>query len=185
MLGHSFYYLNGSEREAVVHVTGSGDDCFKWSVLAGMNPTGKLARAYVKPNRMTTYEEHVSKYDFSSLRFPVPLSAIGSLAKANNLSIDVYGVENDEKMIYPLRVSQTVVSDRHVDLLMYECNGIQLYTTIRKFSQLVRSQLSNHKYLTYFCKKCIHCYPTQKLLDAHSEDSWHVQRTKVPKNPRC
>ena len=50
---------------------------------------------------MSTYEEHVNKYDFSSLRLPVPLSSIGSFATANNLSIIVYGVENDEKVIYP------------------------------------------------------------------------------------
>ena len=45
--------------------------------------------------------------------------------------MNVYGVENDEKVIYPLRVSQTVVPDRHVDLLLYECNSIQHYTAIK------------------------------------------------------
>ena len=59
------------------------------------------------------------------------LSPIGSFAKASNLSMNVYGLENDEKVIYPLRVSQTVVPDRHVDLLLYECNSIQHYTTIK------------------------------------------------------
>ena len=150
------------EKKAVVNVTGTGDDCLKWAVLAGMHPIGKLARAPVKLNRMSTYEEHVSKYDFSFLSFPVPLSSIGSFAKANNLSINVYVVENDEKVIYPLRVSQTVVSDRHVDLLLYECNGIQHYTTIRNF-QLVSSQLSNHKCAIYFCRGLMSCKENQVL----------------------
>ena len=110
-----------------------------------MHPVGKHGNT----NRMSRYEEHVKKYDFSSLRFPVPLSSIGSFATTNNLSINVYDVENDQKVIYPLRISQTVVPDRHVDLLLYECNGIQHYTTIRNFSRLVRSQWSNHKCATY------------------------------------
>ena len=63
-----------------------------------MHPVGKHGK---NPNRMSAYEEHANKYDFSPLRFPVPLSSIGSFAKANNLSTNVYGVENDKKVIYP------------------------------------------------------------------------------------
>ena len=81
---------------------------------------------------MNGHEEHVGKYDVSSLRIPVP--SIGSFPTRNDLSINVYGVENDEKVIYPLRVSQTVVPDRHVDLLLYKCGGIQHYTAISNFS---------------------------------------------------
>ena len=33
------------------------------------------------------------------------------------MSIDVYGVDDDNKVIYPLCVSPTLVPDRHVDLL--------------------------------------------------------------------
>ena len=125
------------------------------------------------------------KYDFSSLRYPVSLSSIGSFDTTNNLSINVYGVENDEKVIYSLRISQTVVAGRHVDLLLYECNSIQHYTTIKNVSRLVRSQLSNHKYATYCCKKCLHGYSIEKLLMAHAKDCCHAQRTKFPKDPRC
>ena len=75
--------------------------------------------------------EHVDKYDFSSLRFPVPLSPIGSFAAANNLSINVYGIEDGKKVTYPHRVSQAVVSGRNVDLLLIECNDVQHYATIK------------------------------------------------------
>ena len=71
------------------------------------------------------------------LRFPVPLSSVRSFAIMNNMSISVHGVDDDKKVIYPLRVSSTLVLDGHGDLLLIECNGIQHYTTIRKFSRLV------------------------------------------------
>ena len=121
-----------------------------------MHPVGRLEHS----DPMSKYEEHLNKFDFSSLRFPVPLSSVSSFATKNNLSINVYGVENDEKVSYPLRVSQTVVPVRHVDLLLYECNIVQQYTTIRNFSRLVNSQLSNHEHATYCCKKCLHGYKT-------------------------
>ena len=110
---------------------------------------------------MSKYVDHVNKYGFSSLRFPAPLSSIGSFATANNLSINVYGIEDTKKVIYPLRVSQAVVSGRHVDLLLYERNSMQ-HTTIKNFSRLVSGQLSKHNCATYCCQQCLHAYSTQE-----------------------
>ena len=67
-------------------------------MIAGMHPVD------VNGERMSQYTEHVDKYDLSSLHFPVLLSSVGSFATANNMSINVYGVDDDTKVIYPLRV---------------------------------------------------------------------------------
>ena len=111
-------------------------------------------------DRMSQYTEHESKYDFSSLHFPVPFSSVGSFATTNNMSINVYGVDDDKKVIHPLRVSSTLVPDRHVDLLLLERNGIQHYSTIRNFSRLVSRQMSNHGHTVYCCKQFLHAYST-------------------------
>ena len=137
------------------------------------------------PHRMNQYVEHISEYDFSSLHFPVPLSSVGFFTSANNMSINVYGVDDDKKVIYPLRVSFTLVSDRHVYLLLFEHNGIQHYITIRNISSLVGSQISYHEHVVFFCKQCLHAYSTQELLDAHAIDCCHAQRTKFPEDPIC
>ena len=76
--------------------------------------------------------------------FPVHLQAIGPFAMRNNMSINVYGVDDDKEVIYPLRVSSTLVPDRHVDLLLFEHDGVQHYTTIRNISRLIGRQLRNH-----------------------------------------
>ena len=166
---HLFHYLIVFKQRAVVNAIGTGDDCFKWAGLAGMHHVAAHGE------RMDKYVEHVNKYDFSSLRFPVPPSSIASFAKANNLSINLYGIEDDKNVIYPICVSQAIVSDRHVDLLLYKCNGIQHYTTIKNFSKLVSSQLSNHNVTTYCCKKYLHGYTTKELVDAHAEGCCHAQ----------
>ena len=125
-------------RRAPINVTGTGEECFQWAILAGMHPV------YVNPHRRAMYAEHIAKYDFSSLSFPVPLQAVGSFALGNNISINVYGVDYDNEVIYPLCNPSILVPDRHVDLLLFEHDGVHHYTTIRDFSRLVGRQLSNH-----------------------------------------
>ena len=64
---------------------------------------------------------------WGSTIFPVPLSSVSSFATTNNMSINVYGVDDDKKVNYPLGVSSTFVPDRHVELLLFERNGTQHY----------------------------------------------------------
>ena len=154
-------------RRAVVNIRGTGNDCFKWAVLAGMHTVD------ANGDRMSQYTEHESKYDFSSVHFPVPFSSVGSFARTNNMSINVYGVDDDKKVIYSLRISSTLVPDRHVDLPLFERNGIQHYTT-----RLVCSQMSYHGHNVYCCKQCLHAYSTQELLDGHAT-------VCCPDDPRC
>ena len=119
------------------------------------------------------------------LHLHIPLSSVGSFATTNNMSINVYGVNDDKNVIYPLRVSSTLVLNRHVYLLLFERNGKQHNTTIRNFSRLLSSQMSNHEHVIYCCKLCLHAYKTQELLDAHATDCCYGQRTKFPDAQRC
>ena len=81
------------DKKATTHTIGTGDDCFKWAVRAGVHHT-----TADNPNRMVNYVEHACGYDFSSLCFPVSLSSIAPFAAKNNLSINVYGVEDERKL---------------------------------------------------------------------------------------
>ena len=74
------------DKNAVTNIIGTGNDCFKWAGLAGMHPTTSD-----HPNRMVNYVEYACEYDFSPLCFPVP----ASFATKNNLSINVYGMEDE------------------------------------------------------------------------------------------
>ena len=165
------------DEKATTNIIGTGDDCFKWTVLAGMHPT-----TADNPNRMVNYVEHACGYDFSSLCFPVSLSSIAPFAIKNNLSINVYGVEDEKKVIFPLCVTDSDVPGRHVDLLLHGCNGDHHYSAIKNFSRLISRQLSNHGHAIYCCKKCLHAYSTKELL---AVDYCHVQRTKFPLDPKC
>ena len=57
--------------------------------------------------------------------------------------------------------------------------------TIRHFSRLVGRQLNNHGHTVHCCRRCLHTYSSQELLDARTLDCCHAQTTKFPKEPRC
>ena len=160
-------------RRAVVNVADTGG--FKWAILAGMHPVD------VHAGRRGKYVEHMI---FSFVLFR-PLQAVGCFSLRNNMSINVYGVDDDNEVIYPLRVSSTLVPDRHVDLLLFERDGVHHYISIRNFSRMVGKQLSNHGHTVHCCRRCLHAYSSQELLDAHALDCCHVQRIKFPMDPRC
>ena len=143
------------DKHTVTNIVGTGDDCFKSAVLAGLHPVAD------NPRKMENYIDHASNYDFSTLTFPVPLSAVAPFAAKNKISIgDV------QKVIYPLRVSDAVIPGKHVDLLLHEMGKIQHYSTIKDFSRLISGQLSSHG-AVYCCKKCLHAYPSPELLVKH------------------
>ena len=102
------------DKRAVTNVVGTGDDCFKWAVLAGLHP------ATDHPERMENYLPYVNLYDFSNLNYPVPLSSITPFAAKNGISINVYAVEDGKRFVFPLCVT---------DLLMHESHEIQQYST--------------------------------------------------------
>ena len=80
------------DKRAVTNIIGMGDDCFKWAVLAELHLVDTNC-----PNCMENYIAHASKYDFSLLTFPVPLSSVASFAVKNDISINVYGIEDGQR----------------------------------------------------------------------------------------
>ena len=114
---HSFHYLGQIQARRVgFNAAGTGDDCFK------VGHTSWHASCRCAQGK---YVEHIGKYDFFS--FVLSVQAIGCFALRNNMSINVYGVDDDNKMIYPIHVSSTLMPDRHVDLLLFECDGVHHY----------------------------------------------------------
>ena len=166
-------------KRAVTNIVGTGNDCFKWEVLAGLHP------ATVQPHRMENYLPYIDLYDFSSLSFPVPLSAVTPFAIKNGILINVYAVEDGKRVIFPLCVTDALLEGKRVDLLMHEVNEIQHYSTICNFSRLISGQLGNHQHGIYCCKICLHVCSCDDVLKRHTERCKHVQLSKFPKDPNC
>ena len=168
------------DKRAVINTIGTGNDCFKWAVLAGLHPA-----SCDRPNRMENYLPFVETYDFSSLTFPVPLSSIAPFAARNGISINVYAVEDVKHVVFPLCATSGVVTGKHVDLLLHEMGDIQHYSTIVNFSRLISGQINSHDGAVCCCKKCLRAYSSPELLETHSLRCSHLQLSKFPKDSRC
>ena len=65
----------------------------------------------VNADRRVKYAEHMGRYEFSSLSFFVPLQAVGPFSLRNKMSNYLYGMDDDNKVIYPIRVLSTLVPE--------------------------------------------------------------------------
>ena len=152
-------------KGAVVNIKNIRQDCFMWAFLAVMHP--------ISNNRNNTYSNtaYDELYDFSSLKYPVPLKDIATFANRNNVSINVYGCTNykdrsnenieptnSRNSIHPLKVCSKVIEGRHVNLLLTEKDGQQHYSNIKSFSRLLHSPVSQHQHRCYFCDACAWFY---------------------------
>ena len=57
------------------------------------------------------------------MNFPLSFPAPGCFALTNNMSIDVYGVDDDIEVIYPLGVSC------QIDMWIFYCSNVMVYST--------------------------------------------------------
>lgn len=180
-------------KKACVNPQNKDQECFKWAILASLHVPDK------DKERISKYRPYVDQYDWSMLNFPVdPLSIkIIDFEHKNNLSINIYAYDDEEKDVYPKRISKNQGFDcRHVTLLMIEkpeedtCidevkklfaeYGSKLhrkqltsceshYVSIQNMSALLASQYSKHNGKKHFCPVCLHGFTTAELLESHSK----------------
>ena len=177
-------------KRAVVNVRNEDSYCFKWSVLAALHePTNEKNK-----NFTSSYTKYEQEYVYDGLKFPVSLNQIKIFENKNNVSINVYGVEDSKEggdgCIYPLKVVQCE-KEKHANLLLTEQNGQMHYSTISHFSRLVGSQYSKNGHTHEYCYSCLHGFKRKthekerkdcKLLNRHQKycKTLKPQRTVLP-----
>ena len=92
-----------------VNVKTDDNQLFKWAVLAALHP---MHNGY----RLTPYKIFENEFDFRRIEFPVRLSQIPQFEKQNDISIDVYSLQ-DYKSLSVLH--KTIkINQNHVDLFL-------------------------------------------------------------------
>ena len=167
------------DKKATINVKNTGNDCFQWAILAGMHHRN-VARN--NKTQRAQYRPFIGEYNLNGIEFPVPLADVKKFGVQNNMSINVFGVDSEEQVFYPLHVESTVIPDRHVDLLLYDNGGVNHWVTISNFNKLLGGQISNHQHRVFCCPQCLHAFSRADLLELHRKDCCHVQRTVIPEN---
>ena len=84
----------------------------------------------------------------------------------NNISSNVFGFEN--KLVFPIYVSNKGYSDS-IDLLLLSEDNKSHYVYIKDFNRFMFYKTKN-KNKKWFCKSCLQCFSSEKVLIGHKGD---------------
>jgi len=137
-------------KRAVINVKSTDNACFAWSMVAALYP------AEGHSERMSSYPHYTTVLTFDDIEFPMTLKNIGKFERLNNVSINVYGIE--EQKILPLRLTDNK-REKHVNLLYVQDpqdDNIGHFTLIKNLSRLVSSQLNERNGKKYICDRYVY-----------------------------
>ena len=86
-------------KKAIINIKNKDDMCFKWSILAKLHPVD------VHPERVSHYKKFSDELNFENIENPVSLEDIHKFEKLNNISVNVFGYNNEE--VYPLYITKS------------------------------------------------------------------------------
>lgn len=143
--------------KAIVNMQNDDEKSFLWCILAALHPKGK------NPQRIQQYYPYENDLNLNGITFPTPISKIQKFEKQNNISINVFGYEND---FFPLYISELESANANIDLLYVEQDGNSHYCLIKDLNRVLGST-NRAKRKHYFCRRCLHGFIREDLLKDH------------------
>lgn len=152
-------------KKACINVKNADDASFAWAVTSALHP------AYKNADRVTSYRHYSNVLKLDDIQFPVTFKQIPKFEQLNNISINVYILEGNEK----LEVIPAYLTDNncqiHINLLLLtqnDCNTIKChYIWIKNLSRLLSAQLSKHNGQLFFCDSCLNYFRCKNKCDEH------------------
>ena len=148
------------KKKAVLNIQNNDQKCFIWSILGSLHPVAGRDNA----KRVSQYVQYEKELQTDTLDFPTPLSQIPRFEKNNKISVNVFGLENNE--VYPLQITQSRGMSHHVNLLLISKGEVRHFCLIRNLSRLLGDRTA-HKAQTFYCNYCLHGYSSENLLQEH------------------
>jgi len=156
-------------KKKLINLKNEDEKCFLWSHVRHLNPQKK------DPQRIKlTDKEFAKKLDYSGVTFPVQFKDINKIEHQNQINISVFGYQNKE--IYSLIVSDEKYRD-HMELLYIQKGEKSHYVVIKDFDSLMYT-FNNHHEKKHFCKRCLHGFSRNNLLEKHIPDCFAINGTQ-------
>ncbi|RLU23847.1 hypothetical protein DMN91_004055 [Ooceraea biroi] len=142
--------------------------CFAWSVVAALYPAERHTE------RESSYPHYTTVLNLQGIEFPMSMKNIAKFERLNDISINVFGTEEQNKKInvLPLRLTDEKKA-KHANLLYVQDvqnNNVGHFTWIKNLSRLVSSQINKQNGQKYICDRCLHYFYTKEKLEAHTVD---------------
>jgi len=149
-------------KKACVNVQNNDQKCFMWSILASLHQDIHVTNRF----RVHQYTRYENELNFTGIEFPVKITDVTKFERNNNISIHVFGYKKGD--ILPLRISETHIPDRHVNLLYFSKDSVGHYVTIINLSRLISSQISRHRGRAgHICVYCLHKCSSIEVYEKH------------------
>jgi len=164
-------------KKSVINIKNKDNMCFKYCILFGLHQDD----IKFKPERVSKYKPYLEELNDSWLSYPVQLKHINKFERLNNISINVYALDDKNKP-YVLQISKTKY-DKMFNLLLIDDGEKQHYTFIKNFSRFMCND-NDRKNKTYYCLKCLTGYRQQNKLLEHNKIDCGETKTSLPFNKK-
>lgn len=132
--------------------------CFLFAVIASLaHQERNCSRVNKKYHQLIKY--FPKKFD----KFPVTAKDVGEFEKLTAVSVNIYGFDDEEKVIFPYYISEFEDKPLHVDLLLHQNH----YYGIKSLSSLVTSKVNRRK--TFVCHFCLSYFVNVERFILHKQ----------------
>lgn len=146
---------NIRHKKACVNVQNIDDECFKWSILAALHPVDSCNY----PELVTHYRQYENELNFTDLEFPMCIKDISKFESLNNISVNVFGIEQNFKTCNSLIVGPIhhtkLRRPKHINLLYIDNNNTNHYVWIKDMSRLINNQVNKNEHKKWLCDGCL------------------------------
>ena len=150
-----------NSRKGLINIQNDDNKCFLWCHCRHLNLIDK------NPQRITKKDkELVSELNYEGINFSVSKKDYCKIEVQNKICINVFCYEN--KVVYPVYLSDQKFSDS-MGLLLISDKFKSHYLYIKYFDRFMFNK-TKYKGKKYFCKNCLQCFSSEKILSEHKED---------------
>ena len=108
----------------------------------------------------------INDLDYEGIKFPVSKKDYCKIESKNNICINLFCYENG--LTYPVHISDQKF-ELCMDLLLISDENKYHYVYINDFNRFMCNKTKN-KNKKYFCKCCLQCFSSEKILTEHKEN---------------
>ena len=163
MIGSTYIELPDGLKnpmKGLINIKNNTNKCFLWCHIRHPN----LVKAH--PEKITKLDKKmINDLGYEGIKFPVSKKDYCQIERQNNICINVFGYENN--LTYPVYLSDQKFRDC-MDLLLISDENKSYYVYIKDFNRFMCNKTKNTN--KYFCKCCLQCFSTEKVLIEHKEN---------------
>ena len=150
-----------NRKKDLINIKNNDNKCFLWCHIRHLNPLDKNFQRITKEDK-----NMISDLDYEGIKFPVSKKDYCKNERRKNICINLFCYENG--LTYLIYVSSQKFRDC-MDLLSISNENKSHYAYIKDFNRFMFNK-TRYKNKKYFCKCCLQCSSSEKVLIEHREN---------------